>query len=270
MQNGDYVLGHAPSELQRLDLQGELLAPATRMLLSAAGIGEGMRVLDLGSGAGDVAFLAAELVGAHGNVVGIERFPSAISRAAARAAQRRLSNVEFIEGDICDPAPRGPFDAIVGRLILPYVPEPAQVLRTQLRRLTREGVVAPIEFDIGTARTVPSAPFTDRVAGWVYEGFARGGIDPSLGPKLWSILTEAGLTPRGMLAVQPFFGPDDPGGPALVAGITKTILPLIEQHGVATAADVCPETLDERIAADLAGARAVLAHPSLYCAWGTR
>ena len=49
-----YVLGHAPEELRRLILQAGILRPLTLRLLHDAGIGLGMRVLDLGCGVGDV------------------------------------------------------------------------------------------------------------------------------------------------------------------------------------------------------------------------
>jgi SAM-dependent methyltransferase len=65
-----YQLGSDATELARLDHQGRLLAPATRVILKAAGVSAGMRILDLGSGAGDAAFVAAELVGPAGEVVG--------------------------------------------------------------------------------------------------------------------------------------------------------------------------------------------------------
>ena len=56
-----YVLGHSESELVRLERQARIMEPITRRFFEAAGVGPGMRVLDCGSGAGDVAFLAADL-----------------------------------------------------------------------------------------------------------------------------------------------------------------------------------------------------------------
>jgi ubiquinone/menaquinone biosynthesis C-methylase UbiE len=50
-----------------------MLRPITERLLRSAGIEPGMRVLDIGCGAGDVSMLAAELVGSTGSVVGIDR-----------------------------------------------------------------------------------------------------------------------------------------------------------------------------------------------------
>ena len=103
-----YQLGSDEHELARLDLQGRALGPVTRVLLAAAGIGPGMRVLDLGCGAGDVALAAAGLVGREGHVVGVDASPQAMARARLRAGQRGLTQVQFAEGDIHDPAPGGP------------------------------------------------------------------------------------------------------------------------------------------------------------------
>jgi ubiquinone/menaquinone biosynthesis C-methylase UbiE len=126
-----YQLGSDAAELKRLDLQGRVLALVTRTILQMVGVRRDMRFLDLGSGAGDVAFVAAELAGPGGEVVGIDQSPDSVAKAAARAAERGLSNVRFVVGDIHDRAPDGPFDAITGRLVVMYLPDPAAVLRTQ-------------------------------------------------------------------------------------------------------------------------------------------
>jgi 16S rRNA G1207 methylase RsmC len=59
----DYQLGHEAGELERLNVQGRALAAPTRALVEAAGLCPGMRVLDLGSGAGDMSFVVIERTG---------------------------------------------------------------------------------------------------------------------------------------------------------------------------------------------------------------
>jgi ubiquinone/menaquinone biosynthesis C-methylase UbiE len=264
-----YQLGSDAAELARLDLQGRVLAPATRTILETAGVSRGMRVLDLGSGAGDVAFVVAELVGSAGEVVGLDQSAESVAKATVRASERGLSNVRFVVGDIHDKAPDGPFDAIIGRLVLMYVPDPAAVLRTQAAVLRARGVVAPIEFDLHSARSLPSTPLVAQALSWLREVFTRVGIDPALGPRLWAVLQAAGLQPLGMIGVQPHFGPEDPDGAAILAGIVRTVLPLIERTGVATASEVGADTLQQRLSDELATAAAVFAHPALISAWGT-
>ncbi|MCD6030241.1 MAG: hypothetical protein K0S78_2415, partial [Thermomicrobiales bacterium] len=80
--NPAYVLGHSAFELERLARQERVVGSMTREYFVAAGIASGMRVLDVGSGSGAVAFLAADLVGPTGQVIGTDLAPSAIAAAS--------------------------------------------------------------------------------------------------------------------------------------------------------------------------------------------
>lgn len=71
-------------EIQRLMNQGAMLRPITERLLRNAGIDAGMRVLDLGCGAGDVSMLAPERVGPEGSIVGIDRNQERLNVAKSR------------------------------------------------------------------------------------------------------------------------------------------------------------------------------------------
>src|ERR1700692_3459226 len=82
-----YALGYTSAEHARLIRQAERIAPCTERLFREAGIGSGQRVLDLGSGVGDVAILAARLVGSSGAVRGIERDSRSVARARSRSAK---------------------------------------------------------------------------------------------------------------------------------------------------------------------------------------
>src|SRR3954447_5669048 len=91
-----YVLGHSSAELARLQAQARMLAGPTGAFLTLAGIGPGMHVLDLGSGAGDVAFLVAGRVGPEGSVVGVDSSPTAVEHARERARHEGITNVTFV------------------------------------------------------------------------------------------------------------------------------------------------------------------------------
>ena len=90
-----YALGHTDAELKRLATQARLIDPITRHFLVSAGITDGMRVIDVGSGAGDVAMLLAGLVGPKGEVVGTDTARAAIDAAERRVHARGLANVTF-------------------------------------------------------------------------------------------------------------------------------------------------------------------------------
>jgi ubiquinone/menaquinone biosynthesis C-methylase UbiE len=92
---GSHQLGSDAAELERLTLQGRVLAPATRRIFAAAGLGPGMRVLDLGSGMGDVALVAAQLVGSTGEVVGIDQSAETVAKATLRAQQQEVGDVRW-------------------------------------------------------------------------------------------------------------------------------------------------------------------------------
>src|SRR6266702_1315659 len=140
--NSDYLLGNADAEHERLIRQAVQLAPVTERFFREAGIGPGQRVLDLGSGVGDVAMLAARLVGPSGEVMGIERDPRSITRARTRAAEAGLRNVTFTQSDVAQFSSDKPFDAAVGPYILQFLPDPAAVLRALSQRVRPGGVIA--------------------------------------------------------------------------------------------------------------------------------
>ena len=68
-----------------------MLRPITERLLRNAGIDAGMRVLDLGCGAGDVSMLAAELVGPQGSIVGIDRSQESSQRGQRAGPRGRIA-----------------------------------------------------------------------------------------------------------------------------------------------------------------------------------
>ena len=95
-----YVLGHADVEVQRLLLQGRLYDDYTEHALRLAGLRPGMRVLDIGSGPGDVSFVAARLVGPTGSVLGVDAAPAMVELARGRAAEKGLSTVHFTQAAV--------------------------------------------------------------------------------------------------------------------------------------------------------------------------
>ena len=261
--------GIGEDEVARLEAQGAAIAPATRMIFAEAGIRPGMRVLDIGCGAGDVTFVAADLVGRDGSVVGVDHSPDALARARLRATRRGLTQVQFVEGDIHDPAPGGPFDAIVERLVLWLVPDPAALLRRQATVLRPGGLVVPIEIDLSTMRSLPETPGITQIKSWLVEAFAKAGLS-MLGPRLRAVVEEAGLRPLGMVGVQPHFGYGDEVGLAYLVESMRIAEPVIVGTGVATAEEIGMETFAQRLRDEWEGTpRLVAASPMLLSAWAT-
>ncbi len=125
----DYALGRSEAETRRLIVQHQLYGPFTRQFLAGAGVTAGMKVLDVGSGAGDVALLVAQLVGPQGEVVGVDMNPGILEVARARVRAAGWANVAFQAGDVMGLELEGTFDAVVGRWVLQYAPDPVALLR---------------------------------------------------------------------------------------------------------------------------------------------
>jgi hypothetical protein len=261
-----YLLGHDEKELARLEHQAAVLAPATRTVLRLAGIEPGMRVLDLGSGAGDVAFEAAALVGPGGSVVGVDASVKALRLAAVRAERRELTNVTFIHDDLHTVRIEDEFDAVVGRLILLYTPDPVEILRKFAALVRPGGVVAVMEYEMTAGGGLPQTDLCLRVITWICEAFRRSGLDPSLGARLGAVLRGAGLTPT-VLGLQGYLEPGDAAGPRLGAETVRTRLPVIEKTGIATADEVGIDTLESRIAGEIAREGVMFKPPTLVGAW---
>jgi ubiquinone/menaquinone biosynthesis C-methylase UbiE len=94
----NYVLGQSTYEQERLMLQARILRPYTERFFRAAGLEPGMRVLDLGSGVGDVALLAGDIVGPCGRVLGLDRDAMALGPRAAAHRGAGLLLVGFVSG----------------------------------------------------------------------------------------------------------------------------------------------------------------------------
>ena len=263
-----YVLGSSDQEIERLDRQSASIEGATRLLLRAAGIGPGMRVLDLGTGIGHVAMLIADLVGPQGSVVAIDSNARLLEVAAARGSTR--AQLRFVEGDVRSWRDTEPFDAIVGRLILFHLADPVSVLRHHAASLRPAGLLLALDFDLGSCRTDPALPLAAEALGWVQGAFLSAGANPAIGARLGLLLAEAGVANVQGFGIQGYIAPGDPAAPALLSGVVRTLAPQIVATGLATPEQIGIDTLEARLADALRASGAVLLPPTLAAAWGRR
>jgi len=263
-----YALGHSDRELERLAVQARLIDPITRRFFRDAGIVPGMRVLDVGSGVGDVAFLAAELVGETGEVVGVDRAPAALVAARRRADALSLRNESFCEGDPTEMTFKQPFDAVVGRYVLVFQHDPTAMLRKLVMHLRPGGVVVFHEPDFDSERSFPPAPTYDRCCRWITETLRLSGADPRMGIKLFAAFVAAGL-PAPSLRLESVIGGGANSSDQVhfKTDLACTLVPEMERLRVATASEVDIETLAERVLAEVIANSSVIVGRSEIGAW---
>jgi 2-polyprenyl-3-methyl-5-hydroxy-6-metoxy-1,4-benzoquinol methylase len=264
--SGDYALGYTNSEHERLIRQAARIAPYTERLFREAGIGPGQRVLDLGSGVGDVSILLARIVGPSGEVVGIERDAHSIVRANARVAEGGLRNVSFTQSDVNKIASDQPFDAAVGRFILMFLPDPASVLRS-LTRLVRPGGVLAFQ----EPTWIPLLAFGARLPLWskllyaIHETFQRSDVNPEMGIALYHMFQEVGLPAPAMHMETPLGS--DANFTSLICDLISSVRPLALQHNVSLEALGNLDTLSERIQAEVAASNTVVSFVPMVGVW---
>jgi SAM-dependent methyltransferase len=262
-----YVLGHSDRELERLRLQAKLVDPITRQFLIEAGVARGMRVLDVGSAAGDLAFLAADIVGPSGQVVGVDRSATALATARARSEGQSLSNVTFVESELSAMAFDQPFDAAVGRYVLCFQPDPVGLVRKVAAMVRPGGIILFHEPDREQMRSFPPAPTYDRACRWVGETYRRSGADVSIGIKLYSIFQSAGLAAPTMRLHAVIGGANALDEVHLDADQAVVLADDVVRLGVATAGELGIETLVERIIGEMAASQSVIVGRAEIAAW---
>ena len=146
----------------------------------------GERVLDLGSGAGFDAFLAARQVGDKGSVVGVDMTPEMVAKARANILKTELRNVEFRLGEIEHlPVPDASVDVIMSNCVINLSTDKSAVFREAFRVLALGGRVAIS--DIVALRTIPDDIRNDLEA---YAGCVSGAAPV---PEIELMLAEAGF-----------------------------------------------------------------------------
>lgn len=194
-EDAGFLLGHSELEHRRLMIQAHYMRPWTTRFLRSAGLEQGMSVLDAGAGLGDVSLVAAEIVGPRGSVVGVERDTASVDKARRRAASESVSEyVRFHVASLDDFETATRFDALVGRFVLQYQPDPAATLRRLARLVRPGGIVAFHDMDFSNSPTSwPPCELWDECYALLAKlGRARG-VPPDFGPRLSRTFLDAGL-----------------------------------------------------------------------------
>jgi ubiquinone/menaquinone biosynthesis C-methylase UbiE len=264
-----YIFGHSAREIRRLMHQAAMVRPITERLLRSAGIGCGMRVLDLGCGAGDVAMLAAELVGASGAVVGVDRNPEVIAVAKKRARRAALRHVEFREASVEDFSDPEPFDAAIGRYVLIHQADPAAFIRAAAGFVRPGGFVAFHELNARgpNVQSLPDVSLWQQAEEWSRMALQAVAPHCDAGGRLIEHFSRAGLPVPTLFCECLIGGGEDSPLYAWMADKLESLLPQLLRMGIVTADTIAINTLEDRLRASVVEARSQILGPAQFCAW---
>jgi SAM-dependent methyltransferase len=191
----DYILGTHDEEIARLGLQNGVWREHLLRGLDRAGIGPGVRVLEVGTGPGFVTLDLARRVGATGRVIGFDRSARFLEHARQACAAEGFANVELREVDL-DTATFEPlgFDASFCRWVACFVMRPERLVENVARALAPGGRAIFQEYvDYRSWRTSPHAPMHERFVEEVITTWRETGGEPDIARQLPALLIAHGF-----------------------------------------------------------------------------
>ncbi len=264
----NYALGHSPTEIRRLGIQAAILRPITMRLLQDLGVSPGMRILDIGCGAGDVALLAAEVVGESGAVVGIDRSEAAILAARARAGTAK--NVDFLVASPDDTLDAASFDVAIGRYVLTFQDDVPSFIRATARLVKPGGILAFHEVDDGDDfAALPEVPLWKQANEWLMTALRSLVPNPDVPGRLVDCFSQAGLGAPVLFCEVPVGDGERSPIATWLAETLRTLLPQIIQRGWASEEAVDIDSLEKRLRAAASTTHSQVSALRQVCAWVT-
>lgn len=266
-----YPVGEADSQTRRLITQAQLYNPSTRAFFQAAGISRGMKVLELGSGVGDVSLVLADLVGPDGHIVGVELNAAAVETARARVAASGWRNINYLVGAIESVELDQDYDAVVGRFVLMWLPQPLAVLERVVGHLHPGGIVAFQDNDF-TFSVLASGPLPlfDQVIAWLNATQAQEGPDYHMGLNMPHLYRRAGLPLPQLTLDAPLGTGSDWGGYQYLAETVAMLEQPMQQRGMVLPAEIDAPDLADRIRQEAVEHNAVIVLPAIIGAWSRK
>jgi ubiquinone/menaquinone biosynthesis C-methylase UbiE len=265
-----YVLGHSPLEIERLIQQAAIIQNTTERLLRRAGLERGMRVLDIGCGAGDVALLVGQLTRQEGCVVGIDRNAEVLAIARGRAKRLGYQQVTFTRASLDSFAPTELFDLVIGRYVLIHQPDPVAFLRAAVSLVKPGGVLALHETAADSPLCcLPHVALWQETVQQLRAALQAGIRHWDAGRRFVEHFASADLPEPQLFSETPLGGGSEAPHYAWLANLARSLLPLLEQLGLGTAESLGIETLEHRLRSAIIDARSQVEGPAQLCAWAS-
>jgi 2-polyprenyl-3-methyl-5-hydroxy-6-metoxy-1,4-benzoquinol methylase len=270
-ENDTYILGRSADETERLIRQAERSRTTSRRFLEDAGVGPGMKVLDIGTGAGDVAMLASEMVGRAGQIIGMDMNSAILETARKRAEEAGFAHVTFVSGRVPDDLGSldNDFDAIVGRRVAMFFPDAAGTLRQLAAHLKHGGIMAFLEIDLTAIgqHTFPRSILGEQVSGWIVQASNGSSLDGNMGTNLYRTFLDAGMPAQESVGIVEVGGPE---AIEALLGLVRTLRDQMLRFGIATEAELDIDSLRSKLVVEAARDRTFRLGPLMVAAWSRK
>ena len=201
----DYIISGGEAGKNRLNVLSEVLAEYEEALLNRLGLANGMSFLDMGSGGGNVAMLAAKIVGASGSVTALDFDKEIISLAQQDAADKGLHNTSFQAMSVYDMAFDNEFDITYARFLLSHLKRPLDVLQNMKRSVKQGGKIIVEDVHFSGHFSYPASEAFDNYVHYYTAAAKFKGEDANIGPSLPFLFERAGIKEVGFDTIQPCF-----------------------------------------------------------------
>ncbi|OGT31488.1 MAG: hypothetical protein A3E87_03945 [Gammaproteobacteria bacterium RIFCSPHIGHO2_12_FULL_35_23] len=202
----EYILAVGETDRQRLEILNRMYNPITQYFLTQNGLKQGMTVLEVGCGTGDMACWLANQIGKKGKVVAIDNSSAQIKLSSEKAKNKGINNIEFLCLDVRDLATLNQqFDFAYGRWVISFLPDQHSIFQNILSVLKSGGILS-YETASNVGEGYFSYPATPVVAEWFKiseQFFKKNKFCLDLGNQLFHLYGKLGLSNIQIMANQP-------------------------------------------------------------------
>lgn len=204
MEN-EYIIKGGEEGKKRLAILAEILHEYTKAFIEADGKIDGKKFLDLGCGGGDIALMAAQMLGTEGSVVAIDRDKEIVALAKTDAEFQGVNNITFRVLNAYDLDYSNVFDIAYSRFLLSHLQEPAIVLKKMIEAVKPGGKILIEDIDFSGHFCYPSSAAFELYLNYYVTAAQRNGQHPNIGLSLFGMFKMAGLEDITFDFIQPCF-----------------------------------------------------------------